>query len=249
MVGDIGLRLQEGITDLKIDQQLAPARETLSNAIAVGSTGFFRAVEGVKGGINRFTAQRKESLSGPSSGVSGAAAAPDGVSPASVATSSAPTSPPSSESKLRPLSLVSTRSAVSATSTTSSSAVDAGATPTRPSIASWGSGFGNFISSKAPRFSVKSLSLGGGGVLQTPNAETDAGKDKDKKPEAPSPAVGAAASTEAERPVDKALQSSTTIEFQPRDLDEHPRTPVTAKPMTTPTEHSAPPLGDIGYAQ
>ena len=249
MVGDIGLRLQEGITDLKIDQQLAPARETFTNALAAGSTGFFRAFEGVKGGINRLATQRKESLSGSSPGVSGAVAAPDVVSPASAsaAPASIPTSPPVTESKLRPLSLVSTRSAVSTASITSSPAVDATSGPGRPSIVSWGSGFGSFISSKAPRFSVKGISLGVGGVLQTSNNETDEGKDKDKTPEAPSPPVGAGANTEADGSADKALQSSSTIEFQPRNLDEDPKTPVTAKP-TTAVGHSPPPQGEVGYA-
>jgi hypothetical protein len=49
VVGDIGLRLQEGVQDLKIGQQLAPTREAISKSLATGSTNFFKAVEGVKG--------------------------------------------------------------------------------------------------------------------------------------------------------------------------------------------------------
>ena len=231
---------------MKIDQQLAPARETLTNALAAGSTGFFRAFEGVKGGINRLAAQRKESLSGSSSGISSAVAASDVVSPASAAV---PASPPLTESKLRPLSLVSTRSAVSTTSITSSPAGDATGTPTRTSIVSWGSGIGNFISSKASRFSVKGISLGGGGVLQTSNTASNTEvKDKDQTPEAPSPPVAVGASTEANGLAHKALQSASTTEFQPRELDEEPSTPVTAKPTTTAAGRSPSPQEDVGFA-
>lgn len=237
MVGDIGLRLQEGITDLKIDQQLAPARETLSNALAVGSTGFFRAVEGVKGGINRLTAQRKESLPGSNAGVPGAAADLDGAAPASAA---APVAAAPTDSKLRPLSLMSTRSAVSTTSTTSSSAMDA--TAVRSSIASWSGGIGSFISSKASRFSVKGISIGGGGAQQASNTETEEGKDGDKKPQAPSPL--AEISTEAGAP-----QTPGVLEFQPRDLDDDPRTPVPGKSMTAAAEQPPPTPDEIGYAQ
>lgn len=237
---------------MKIDQQLAPARETLTNALAAGSTGFFRAFEGVKGGINRLAAQRKESLSGSSSGISSAAAASDIVSPVSAAPAphSLPASPPLTESKLRPLSLVSTRSAVSTTSITSSPAGDATGTPTRTSIVSWGSGIGNFISSKAPRFSVKGISLGGGGILQTSNTASNTEvKDKDQTPEAPSPPVAAGANTEANGLAHKALQSVSTTEFQHKDLDEEPNTPVTAKPTTTAAAGRSPsPQGDVGFA-
>lgn len=48
-IADIGLRLSEGIQDLKLDQQLAPAREAVSRTFAAGSKNFFSAVEGVRG--------------------------------------------------------------------------------------------------------------------------------------------------------------------------------------------------------
>ncbi|KAJ2925947.1 hypothetical protein H1R20_g11138, partial [Candolleomyces eurysporus] len=47
VVADIGLRLQEGIQDLKLDQQLAPAREAVARTFATGSTNFLKAVEGL----------------------------------------------------------------------------------------------------------------------------------------------------------------------------------------------------------
>ena len=48
MVSDIGLRLSEGIQDLKLEQQLAPTREAISRTLTVGSANFFKAVEGVR---------------------------------------------------------------------------------------------------------------------------------------------------------------------------------------------------------
>ncbi|KAF9262933.1 hypothetical protein L218DRAFT_1077588 [Marasmius fiardii PR-910] len=53
IVGDIGLRFQEGIQDLKLDQQLAPAREAVSRTFTAGSTTFFNAVEGVRARWNK----------------------------------------------------------------------------------------------------------------------------------------------------------------------------------------------------
>ena len=49
VVSDIGLRLSEGLQELKLDQQLAPTREAISRTFTAGSTGFLKAVEGVRG--------------------------------------------------------------------------------------------------------------------------------------------------------------------------------------------------------
>ncbi|KAF8133682.1 transport protein Avl9-domain-containing protein [Boletus edulis] len=48
VVSDIGLRLSEGIQDLKLEQQLAPTREAISRTLTAGSANFFKAVEGVR---------------------------------------------------------------------------------------------------------------------------------------------------------------------------------------------------------
>ena len=58
VVSDIGLRLSEGIQDLKLEQQLAPTREAISRTLAAGSTNFFNAVAGVRGprGLDAFAA-------------------------------------------------------------------------------------------------------------------------------------------------------------------------------------------------
>ncbi|KAJ3554364.1 hypothetical protein NP233_g12437 [Leucocoprinus birnbaumii] len=48
VVADLGLRLSEGIQELKLEQQLALAREAVARTLATGSTSFFKAVEGVR---------------------------------------------------------------------------------------------------------------------------------------------------------------------------------------------------------
>ncbi|KAF8628649.1 hypothetical protein AX15_003781 [Amanita polypyramis BW_CC] len=48
VVADIGLRLQEGLQELKLEQQLAPAREAVARTITVGSANIFKAMEGVR---------------------------------------------------------------------------------------------------------------------------------------------------------------------------------------------------------
>lgn len=154
IVSDIGLRLQEGITDLHLDQQLAPTRQALSSAFAAGSTGFFKAVEGVRGGVNQIVAQRQASSGGlglPSfsnpfannSTTATSATSPDVTSPPPPPSSF---NPPSGEKKLRPLSLASMASVSSATSTNEAAPSRASAT-----FSTWGSSVGSFLSNKASR--------------------------------------------------------------------------------------------------
>ena len=47
VVADLGLRIQEGLQDLKLDQQLAPTREVITRSFNLGSTNLLKAVEGV----------------------------------------------------------------------------------------------------------------------------------------------------------------------------------------------------------
>ncbi|CCL98519.1 uncharacterized protein FIBRA_00518 [Fibroporia radiculosa] len=49
VVADIGLRLSEGIQELKLDQQLAPTREAISRTFNTGSSNLLKAVEGMRG--------------------------------------------------------------------------------------------------------------------------------------------------------------------------------------------------------
>ncbi|KAJ6585376.1 transport protein Avl9-domain-containing protein [Mycena capillaripes] len=143
VVADIGLRLQEGLQDLKLEQQLAPARE----AIARTSNNFFKTIEGVRG---RWVAQR-ESVSSVSSGSDAAkrASTPVEVTKAD-ATEDAPAPAPAPNSA-RPLLLA-----------RSSTILDPPATPpapaaARPSISSWGSGIGSFLSTRASKFTLPTL--------------------------------------------------------------------------------------------
>lgn len=77
-ITDIGLRLAEGIYELKVAETVAPAREAISNAVAVGSTGFFRAFETVRSEVSsRLQARQASSASSPP---------PTSPSPALVAT-------------------------------------------------------------------------------------------------------------------------------------------------------------------
>ncbi|KAF9013167.1 transport protein Avl9-domain-containing protein [Cyathus striatus] len=134
VVSDIGLRLQEGIQELKLEQQLAPAREAVSRTIAAGSTNFFKAVEGVRGRWAQ--RQSSSSMTAPTLGT----VSEDG---AGSKTSRAST-PPVEVSKAD----LEGHTAVPATSTESV------ASPIKPALSSWGSGIGSFLSSKAPRFSL-----------------------------------------------------------------------------------------------
>ena len=152
VVGDIGLRLQEGVQDLKIGQQLAPTREAISKTFATGSTNFLKAVEGVKG---RWMAR---SPSAP------------------------PTPPDSGRGTPVDLGkdsdVISVKSSTSAKNSpglqhTQPSAQQTGSPPVGGSefaqraastLSGWGNGIGSFISNRASKFSL------GGGVITTPTS-------------------------------------------------------------------------------
>lgn len=51
-VADIGIRLAEGLHDLRIEESLAPTREALSSALASGSASIFSAFNGMREGVN-----------------------------------------------------------------------------------------------------------------------------------------------------------------------------------------------------
>ena len=159
MVGDIGLRLQEGVQDLKIGQQLAPTRDAISKTLATGSTNFFKAVEGVKG---RWMAR-------------------------SPSTGGMPTTPPDS-GRGTPVDLGKDPDTMSVRSTTSSKnspAIQQTQSPAQQAyspqigtsefaeraastLSGWGSGIGSFISTRASKFS-----LGAGTVTTSASAAPD----------------------------------------------------------------------------
>ncbi|KAG5638741.1 hypothetical protein H0H81_010551 [Sphagnurus paluster] len=157
VVADIGLRLQEGIQELKLEQQLAPAREAVTRAVSVGSTNFFKAVEGVR---DRW-AQRSDSTPSVNSGSS----TPVEVSKTDLDGTSVPPSQTTSTGSLRPFSLLS-RSI--SPEPTASPAVESSATTPTPAgspllpslaspsknLASWGAGIGSFLSTRTSRFSI-----------------------------------------------------------------------------------------------
>ncbi|THH14534.1 hypothetical protein EW146_g5804 [Bondarzewia mesenterica] len=126
-IADISLRLAEGIQDLKLDQQLAPTREAISRTFTAGSTGFFKAVEGVRG---RWI-QRSASSTSASASTSSIEGGPMDVSPPLPP----PTSPKKDDSPARPPSI-------------SVAAVEA-----KERIGSWGAGIGSFFASRAARLS------------------------------------------------------------------------------------------------
>lgn len=163
MVADIGLRLQEGIQDLKLEQQLAPAREAVARTLTVGSTSFFKAVEGVRG---RWAQRSTPSTSPSPSGYGGTI--DNNVK------SSRSTTPPIEVSKadfedipqtakqsdytpranLRPFSLTSTNSLPASSPTSPNpTGLAAAPSPLKP-LSAWGTGFGSFLSARAARFSV-----------------------------------------------------------------------------------------------
>ncbi|ESK90529.1 cytoplasmic protein [Moniliophthora roreri MCA 2997] len=165
IVSDIGIRLSEGIQDLKLDQQLAPARE----AISAGATGLFNAVAGMR---------ERWSRPAPTPANTMAPTAPAGDSPPIEVLSKAEleSAPAESQPATSPLAgfvrpnLWGPRreSTASTTSTGSGSGSNTSPTPNTPttsdnqsppatarqSLSSWGSGIGSFVSSRVGRFSL-----------------------------------------------------------------------------------------------
>ncbi|KAF4590789.1 late secretory pathway protein avl9 [Pleurotus pulmonarius] len=146
VVSDLGLRLQEGIQDLKLDQQLAPARDAVARTFVAGSTGFFKAVEGVRGRWQQ----------GSPSSTSLVDETKQPRTSASIDVPKAAEEIQSPEATPRPPSMAKRASNASTTSQSSqNSASSAQSDPNAPraSFTSWGSGLGSFISSRTSRFS------------------------------------------------------------------------------------------------
>ncbi|TBU44434.1 transport protein Avl9-domain-containing protein [Dichomitus squalens] len=158
VVADIGLRLSEGIQELKLDQQLAPTREAISRTLAVGSTNFFNAVAGVRerwmqrnpsssgsttsDGSSNLTKVNSRGSDGTSSSLKGS---PE-MSRNDSALSSPTLTAPAKHGGLRPLSIV---------------GAQARAQPEPPkqqpsTFSSWGASVGSFFSQRAASLSVSS---------------------------------------------------------------------------------------------
>jgi hypothetical protein len=174
VVADIGLRLQEGIQDLKLEQQLAPAREAVVRTFSTGSTNFFKAVEGVR---ERWAQRHAEAINDErrheteSKGTI-AASSPITEAPVEVTKSDAsktsptttPTMPTTTAGALRPFALGLRRSsgsnvgAVPASPSPSNSSSSSSGPPAPPpaqpvgaALSSWGAGLGSFISTRLAR--------------------------------------------------------------------------------------------------
>lgn len=156
VVSDIGLRLSEGIQELKLEQQLAPAREAVSRTFAAGSTNLFNAVAGVRGWMQRQPSS--SSTSNPSdsspnlsritsrgSDVQSRKGSVELQRNGSPKDSDVPPTP-TTKRGLRPLSIVGAQQL-------------AQPEPPKPppsTFGSWGSNIGSFFSQRAPRLSVSS---------------------------------------------------------------------------------------------
>ncbi|KAI0715621.1 transport protein Avl9-domain-containing protein [Cerioporus squamosus] len=155
VVSDIGLRLSEGIQELKLDQQLAPAREAVSRTIAAGSTNLFNAVAGVRGWMQRNPSSSSASnLSDSSTSLSRITSrGSDSQSRKSVdlqrngspKESDVPPTP-TTRRGLRPLSIVGAQQL----------AQPEPPLPPPSTFGSWGANIGSFFSQRAGRLSVSS---------------------------------------------------------------------------------------------
>ncbi|KAG8983671.1 late secretory pathway protein avl9 [Tulasnella sp. 427] len=166
VISDIGLRLAEGLHELKVAETVAPAREAISNAISAGSTGLFRAFEGVRTEVAARLAARQQASAYAGSAPSASLDPPRtpempsdrSVSPGTASRTSYPPQPATPSEGLhtppatstprrgiRPLSLVpSATTTASAASVASETAATAGAAA-KAAISSWGS----FLAKKA----------------------------------------------------------------------------------------------------
>lgn len=145
MVADIGLRLHEGIQELKLEQQLAPAREAVARTLTVGSSSFFKAVEGVR---ERWTQRTPSHDSVDSLNKIQRTSTPpvevlkaDWEEDCQTATPAGPQKKPN----LRPFSL---------TSTNSLSLESPSDTILKPPITSWGATIGSFLSARTSKFQL-----------------------------------------------------------------------------------------------
>ncbi|CAE6518577.1 unnamed protein product [Rhizoctonia solani] len=139
LASDLGLRLSEGLNDLKLEENLGPTRDRISNAISVGSAGFFKAVEGLRSDVtSRMAAQRAAAAAAEGadshSTSAGIGAGKPGAPPAT------PMSPPTKPVDATP-----------------APAPEPAPAPT-PAPASAGGGWGSFFASKAASFRASRLS-------------------------------------------------------------------------------------------
>lgn len=153
MVSDIGLRLSEGIQDLRLEQQLAPTREAISRTLTAGSANFFKAVEGVR--------ERWQQRTASSSSVQDVMSSSCG-SPVEIMKSEA-TLPTATQDSTKPgvnMSRQTSReSAAGALSSPRPTSVAQAASDTKAALTSLGAGIQSLWSNRAPRFSLSRASI------------------------------------------------------------------------------------------
>ncbi|KAH7925580.1 hypothetical protein BV22DRAFT_1195061 [Leucogyrophana mollusca] len=151
VVADLGLRLSEGIQELKLDQQLAPTREAISRTLTAGSTNFFKAVEGVRGRWQ----QRVPSSSSVSDLSGSSYDTPVEITKSEVEIPSSPSE--TAKSGVNMSQQTSRDSVVSSVSRPAS--VSQAATETKAALSTWGAGIQSFWSNRASRFSMQRASV------------------------------------------------------------------------------------------
>ena len=159
VVSDIGLRLSEGIQDLKLEQQLAPTREAISRTLAAGSTNFFNAVAGVRERWMQRSASSDSSSGGLTKVNSRGSIVSEAASPPSrkgsvdfPRTDAAPPAPPAKSGGLRPLSIVGAQ----AQALEAQKQQQQPPPPVPSTFGGWGASVGSFFSQRAARLSVSS---------------------------------------------------------------------------------------------
>ncbi|KAJ3812652.1 transport protein Avl9-domain-containing protein [Lentinula aff. lateritia] len=155
VVADIGLRLSEGIQELKIEQQLAPAREAVTRTFTAGSLSFFKAVEGVRDRWQR-SAPTTPSTAGPITAIPATPSnhsdmstseEPELVTKPDLDSSPSNSASSSTSSFMQPTLFKHT--SIDSTASRSSASTDTSSGSSSPArLTSWGAGIGSFMSSR-----------------------------------------------------------------------------------------------------
>ncbi|KAK0202084.1 transport protein Avl9-domain-containing protein [Desarmillaria ectypa] len=190
VVADISLRLTEGIQELKLEQQLAPAREAVARTITAGSANFFKAVEGVRGKWMQRSASSSSSTSDDAK--NSRTSTPVDITKAELQGSEPSTTRPTSFSR-----------------NSSDSKLSSQIQSQRPNFSAWGANIGAFVSTRASRFSLSRTPT----EDSTINTSTTATKTKTAGSSTVSPTVPFTAS-----PIILSPQSSPSIASMPSPL-------------------------------
>lgn len=152
-MSDIGLRLSEGIQDLKLEQQLAPTREAISRTLSAGSTNFFKAVEGVRERWQQRTVSSPTTHDMTFSGYGAPVEITKSEASLPVATTDV-TKPEVNISRQAP-----PESSASALSPPRPMSMAQAASDTKAALNSLGAGIQSLWSNRAPRFSLSRASI------------------------------------------------------------------------------------------